>query len=516
MSYNEGTCTTNTNCAISLVCKSSTSSSCSCPTTISIGKCDCPEPFSGAEYYWNGTHCVNGNSLNQPCTANYQCQTLTQSTTCSGLKCSCLSTLYFNNVNNKCETLLIINNTCTQSDACNSGKGLSCTSMICQCNSTQFWKSNTDGCVNYYGYNAGTCSADNQCLSNLVCKTSGSSCSCPTNIMNGNCDCPVRVSGNEKYWNGSFCAPALNKSKSCTADYMCQTLTQKTTCISGTCACLSTEYFSNINNICETLLIINNTCTQSDACNSGKGLSCTSTICLCSSTQFWKSSTDGCVNYYSYNAGTCTADNECNNAKTNLVCRTSGTSCKCPTTVSNGRCDCQTRAYGNEKYWNGTHCNLAGSHGASCTINYQCQELTASLTCDIVSKTCVCSSGLWNSTNNVCVPCASGWKYYNDTCFNGFYLSVPSFQDLTIAAMKTICSNSVSTNVELALSSDFSSSDVSWLDSNICTNPSVSHTYYFGPVNSIYCPTYDCTTTGFSTHSCSHGQSNHAIICKYT
>ena len=86
-------------------------------------------------------------------------------------------------------------------DACNSALGLTCQSSVCSCNLTQFWLSTS--CISYYTYNSGTYnSGTNQCLSSLSCKNAtSSSCSCPTTILNGFCDCPLSVINAEYYWN---------------------------------------------------------------------------------------------------------------------------------------------------------------------------------------------------------------------------------------------------------------------------------------------------------------------------
>ena len=48
-------------------------------------------------------------------------------------------------------------------------------------------------------------------------------------------------------------------------------------------------------------------------------------------------------------------------------------------------CDCP-RVSGNEQYWDGTQCILAGAYNVPCLSaaanpNYQCQELTLTLQC---------------------------------------------------------------------------------------------------------------------------------------
>lgn len=251
-----GSCFQTSDCETSkfLICSNGTS--CWCPSNLIAGKCDCPVRTYGNEMFWDGSTCTIALNNTKSCTnatTNYMCQTLTQGTTCSGLisfSCKCSSTEYFNNADNKCETLLTVNNTCTQADACDSTLGLICRSGLCNCNSTQFWKSSVSGCINFIAYNSGTCAADDQCDTNLVCKLSGSSCSCPNAVSNGKCDCPPRVYGSEYYWNVTYCVPAKAINSTCTSNYECQQLTQLTTCSGGICTCNTNCYFNSSQCVC--------------------------------------------------------------------------------------------------------------------------------------------------------------------------------------------------------------------------------------------------------------------------
>ena len=173
------------------------------------------------------------------------------------------------------------------------------------------------------------------------------------------CDSSRSV-GNEHFWNGSICEIASAYQQACTigSDDSCQYLTQNT--------------------YCDT----------------------TSGLCQCNSTNFWDGTS--CVPPYTYNNQTCTNSSQCASP---LVCNLNETSCNCPDTVPINKCDC-SRSIGNEYYWNGVTCVLAGAYGESCTIgsNYTCQYLTQNTFCDSSTGLCGCgSNGLWNSST--CLYC---------------------------------------------------------------------------------------------------------------
>jgi hypothetical protein len=354
---------------------------------------DCERVSSkNVEMYWNDSYCVDAIAYNESCTnssSSYMCRMLTEGTNCDGLttKCICDSSKYFNYQNKKCENILSINGTCTQIDACNHVLGLICSTGLCQCDQkTQFWSRISLKCINYLSYNEGTCTADDQCTEDgLVCILSGiSSCSCPSLVINGRCDCPTRVNGTEYFWNGFNCTPALPYNQGCAnalTSYMCQIVTQGTICSGNpfVCKCPTTQYFNNTANQCENLLSIKQTCQQSDACNNVVGLNCNlEGYCQCNSSQFWNIDTQSCTNYFSYNEGSCTADDQCKG--NNLICYKSGVSCNCPTNVTTGKCDCPPRRIGSEYYWNGVNCTDALNYNDFCEnstlLNYMCKTLT--------------------------------------------------------------------------------------------------------------------------------------------
>ena len=284
---------------------------CNCPLSFNGSFCDCSRSLN-KEFFWNGTNCKEAYDFNQTCTnslTSYMCQTLTQGTICRGNTCQCSSMQYFDMASSKCENFLTINSTCFQVEACDVTLGLGCQNDLCQCNSTsQFWSIYNQSCIDYLTYNSGTCTADNQCLGNLTCQTSGSSCACPI-LTNNQCDCPSPSFGNEYYWNGYTCTPALAFNQSCSANYMCQALTQGTICSgpgSNICQCSSSQYFNFVSNSCENLLGLNSLCTQLTPCNTGNGLVCQNGVCVCGSTNATL-----CSLKFSYDAGPCSSNSDC-------------------------------------------------------------------------------------------------------------------------------------------------------------------------------------------------------------
>jgi hypothetical protein len=242
--YNKGPCEFDFECKDNLVCKKD-GPSCTCPMSVTNENCDCPPRTYGNEFYYNEIECVVARRFNESCNANYECQRITQGTSCINNVCKCESLEYFNLKNNKCENQLLDSIACSQVDACRSNLGLSCQNSVCKCNpNTQFWDTSMGTalakCINFLAYNTGICSSDFHCNGNLICRTvSTTSCMCPTNVATSRCDCPARSVNREFYWNGVICVTALGYNQRCSADYMCHTLTQLTKCINGLCTCLN-------------------------------------------------------------------------------------------------------------------------------------------------------------------------------------------------------------------------------------------------------------------------------------
>ena len=253
------------------------------------------------------------------------------------------------------------------------------------------------------------------------------------------CDCVLRNSTNEYFWNGAYCQKALNHGSSCVnsaSTYMCQYMGQGTVCsgVPGnyTCQCSMYMYFDSTAGYCKNQTLVNTACSFTLSCRIDLGLICQNSLCVCNSTaQFWSTSALMCINYYTYVQSGCLDNSQC---ASTLICNNStNTKCNCPLTLSTGTCDC-TRSYGNEYYWNGVQCVPAQAYNQPCSngtsfADYVCQTLTQYTNCNNISKTCQCSSnGGFNPVTNKCVDCVSGWRYFNLKCF---YFSSASFSSIT-------------------------------------------------------------------------------------
>ena len=81
-----------------------------------------------------------------------------------------------------------------------------------------------------------------------------------------------------------------------------------------------------------------------------------------------------------------------------------------------------------------------------------------------------------------------------------------------------MCQNPVGSNVSLAQETEaITMSEVNWFKSNICTNSDYTK-YIFGPAvnKGKNCVSFNSDKPEFGIHDCSHVESHHAIICKYT
>ena len=116
----------------------------------------------------------------------------------------------------------------------------------------------------------------------LICQSTGTACNCPSSNPNAMCDC-IKVIGNEYFWNGTMCQQAFAYNDPCqdsTTNYMCQSLTQLTSCnaLSGNflCGCIDLQFF---NGTCNNQRSINGSCINNGQCLTINGLSCINGLC---------------------------------------------------------------------------------------------------------------------------------------------------------------------------------------------------------------------------------------------
>ena len=111
------------------------------------------------ERYWNGYRCVDALDYGQTCfneSTDNECKYKTQETSCIGpapYKCQCLTMKYFNKENKKCEILLEMNETCSQTDSCKNGNCIG-KPPTCKCQMFQFFDQISGQCLNQFNITA--------------------------------------------------------------------------------------------------------------------------------------------------------------------------------------------------------------------------------------------------------------------------------------------------------------------------------------------------------------------------
>ena len=137
---------------------------------------------------------------------------------CSSYKiCQCSS--FFNYLSSASQSCIAQGKylaACSIDYNCRVDRYLGCISGQCNCISAYpTWSNGFNKCI-FPGTYSDICSATSDCSTSksLVC-SNGISCSCPTNLLAGKCDCPIRVNSYEMFWDGSTCTAALNNSQSC-------------------------------------------------------------------------------------------------------------------------------------------------------------------------------------------------------------------------------------------------------------------------------------------------------------
>ena len=341
-------------------------------------------------------------------------------------KCQCGAFQYHDYSTLTCKPQKSFNVSCSVDFNCRVDKYLGCYNGYCSCiPQIPTWSYGFDSCIISATYDK-PCYSTTDCknTSNLVCNDGTYTCVCPTRTKTGKCDC-IRAVGNEYYWDwADNCRVARSFNQTCFGtgfDYMCKTMTEGTYCASsGLCSCQNKYYFNFISSTCQSQLMVNKPCTQSDACRTDLGLTCQFGVCLCNEpTKFWSSVSGQCIFYSIYSQG-CSSSSECKPG-TGLSCRTSTSilTCSCPTGLGLKTCDCPPRTDNNEYYWDGSSCVLAGYYGDKCMANYQCQTIKG-FVCS--GNICQCpTNAIWKSHTAYCLVL---------TCPGGGFLKGPTIQQI--------------------------------------------------------------------------------------
>lgn len=156
-------------------------------------------------------------------------------------------------------------------------------------------------------------------------------------------------------------------------------------------------------------------CISSNTCRVDLGLSCQGSQCLCDANrQFWNAVQGRCVDFMTYGGIGCSVDGDCISGKA-LFCNLDpvGNKCDCPMSSVSGMCDCK-RVSGEEYFWNGAGCVLAGVYGSSCNSS-------VNRTCQMFAEPLFCRSGLCSLliSGEICTSDAQCDHYRNLTCING-------------------------------------------------------------------------------------------------
>jgi hypothetical protein len=292
--------------------------------------------------------CHNSSKINE-------CQFLTQGTYCIGpepFKCRCNESQFFNFINNKCENLLELNETCLQIDSCKFGECRK--TMRCECLPQQIFNSTTHECENV------PCKQSTEMTMGIILKstiltTTFSSETTINRQLISIVTSTIAISTANLKSTPSTIDIILERSMLTTKFltliettiiseqvFKSKLTTVVLTTISVTTKCVLRKYFNNKDQKCQDQLLGGKKCMQSDACRSDLGLSCQSEECKCSVIQYWNDK--DCIPMLLHNDGDCREDSHC---KGELICKTSGGSIK--------YCDCPVRN-GIVLNWNGINC----------------------------------------------------------------------------------------------------------------------------------------------------------------
>lgn len=232
-------------------------------------------------------------SFNETCTTDYECNWFINLKCSSSLICDCNSTQFWNGSN--CENKRVYNESCLSTYWCNTAiNNLNCIQQtwsqdsnagLCRCTSSQYYDTTSKLCKSVGNYGTTGCTQTLQCNTLVGLQCISSTCTCNTT---------------SQYYDGTKCATKVTYSSSCQNKWVsaismyvprCDDL-DGLICSSstwGTCTCPSTQFWSN--NKCTAKLLNGAQCTSVSECDSSKNLDCLSGYCQCSSSSYWTGST---------------------------------------------------------------------------------------------------------------------------------------------------------------------------------------------------------------------------------
>jgi hypothetical protein len=288
--------------------------------------------------------CVAQQAYSTPCTlGNYQCL---NNTSCFDLTsppatCSCDTTKYYYD-GSRCSLYATYGQTCaaaTYGPYCDSvTRSLVCIGTTCNCSALTYY--NASSCIAYTS--AGfACTSSAQCVTNAYCSTTNI-CTCSSayyfDMTTGNCFLLLTY--------GQLCMSSVQ----CPTNMLCTT---------SQCLCTANTYY--VSPSCVSSVSYGGACSVTVSCDSTLGLSCVSSVCTCSATQYWSTLTNGtqvCANLRSLGQS-CTTYTDCVN---------SATSVKCVSSI----CECDSSGYYLDQA--SVTCFPLKALGITCTptYNFQC------------------------------------------------------------------------------------------------------------------------------------------------
>ncbi|CAF3008844.1 unnamed protein product [Rotaria socialis] len=185
--------------------------------------------------------CIARLTYNSDCKTNFDCQDwlgLTCTEVSAGTQCQCSSTAYWNGLT--CVQNALGGEPCNTSIPCDTTRGLSCGSGICQCDPYNYWDNvTTSWCQKKKTY-AVSCQYDFQCNTtvNLSCPANSTGCNCYSTSYAYMCDCQAG-----SFWDGQRCTGQHSFNGTCPGQYACSS---NLVCYLGHCICPGNMAWGNV------------------------------------------------------------------------------------------------------------------------------------------------------------------------------------------------------------------------------------------------------------------------------